>query len=70
VEEFFLQHANLACVEAVEAADGVDVLRERGSGHVRSSFEWPEGGLPVSVDPIVDRVKYRRGARGGQTVEE
>ena len=46
MEEFFLQHANLARVEAVEPADGVDVLRECGSGHVRSSVEWPGGGLP------------------------
>jgi hypothetical protein len=46
MEEFFLQHANLARVEAVEAADGVDVLPECGSGHVRFSFAWPGGGLP------------------------
>ena len=46
MEEFFLQHANLARVEAVEPSDGVDVLRECGSGHVRSSVEWPGGGLP------------------------
>jgi hypothetical protein len=38
VEEFLLQHANLARVEAVEAANGIDVLRERGTGHVHSSF--------------------------------
>jgi hypothetical protein len=55
VEEFLLQHANLARVEAVEAADGIDVLRERGCGHVRSSFEFGrEAARSASVDPIVD----------------
>src|SRR5262249_44134324 len=55
VQELFLQYADLARVEAVEAADGVDVLRERRSGHVRSSFDvGPEAASCVSLDPIVD----------------
>src|SRR5215510_11771494 len=49
VEELFLQHANLARVEAVEAADGVGVLRERGNGHGRSSFE---GRLEAAFPPV------------------
>jgi hypothetical protein len=33
MEELLLEHANLARIETVEAADGVDVMRERGSSH-------------------------------------